>query len=461
MGEKRSLGTNGTWENGNALRSTAWVLGIFQLVLLVLFALNTSGGKEYIEGDPSKSGVVGYAMFSGVEIMMFVGFGYLMTFMKWYGVSAVGFTMVLTAMALQWAVLTEAFFHQWMELAEGDKWQYVDVNIYALLDSLYAVSAVLITFGALIGKVTPLQLIIVTIIELALHSLNFKVILGGLSVADLGGTYIDHMFGGYFGLAVAYMLGKPTSEPDTGHNNDLFSLIGTVFLWIYWPSFVAGADVPDSATQQTAIVNTILALASSTITAFIASSYFHEKGLFRPVDIQNATLAGGVAVGCVANLSIHPAGAIAIGIIASFVSTYGFNFIQPYLEKEWSLHDTCGIHNLHAMPSIVGAIASVITCAITIDDDKEIFGADKADEQWWRQLVGMFATLALAIITGIITGWICNTVAPAPDTIADFEDSEWWETAEDYGKGGDEKTNQTRAAANGQVEMNAVKANEA
>ena len=67
----------------------------------------------------------------------------------------------------------------------------------------------------------------------------------------------------------------------------------------------------------------------------------------------------------------------------------------------------------------------------------------------------------MARLRKCITGWICNTVAPAPDTIADFEDSEWWETADDYGKGGDEKVNQSRVAANGQVEMNTVKENEA
>ena len=68
---------------------------------------------------------------------------------------------------MQWAVLTEAFFDQWMN--GYPNWHYIDVTIYVLLDALYAVSAVLITFGGIIGKVSPFQLLIVTIIELALH----------------------------------------------------------------------------------------------------------------------------------------------------------------------------------------------------------------------------------------------------------------------------------------------------
>ena len=58
------------------------------------------------------------------------------------------------------------------------------------------------------------------------------------------------------------------------------------------PSFVAGAAVADSDQQQRAIVNTILALSASTICAFWMSSFLSKNKRFRPVDIQNATLAG-------------------------------------------------------------------------------------------------------------------------------------------------------------------------
>ena len=41
---------------------------------------------------------------------------------------------------------------------------------------------------------------------------------GALNVVDVGGTYSDHMFGAYFGLAVSYILGTPTSEPEMGRS---------------------------------------------------------------------------------------------------------------------------------------------------------------------------------------------------------------------------------------------------
>merc|ERR1719247_1915823 len=48
-----------------------------------------------------------YNFYVGIALMMFVGFGYLMTFLKQYGLGAVGFTMLITCLGVQWAVIVE------------------------------------------------------------------------------------------------------------------------------------------------------------------------------------------------------------------------------------------------------------------------------------------------------------------------------------------------------------------
>lgn len=58
--------------------------------------------------------------------------------------------------------------------------------------------------------------------------------------------------------------------------------------------------------------------------------------LFLQVHIQNATLAGGVAVGTCADMNIGPFGAMLIGLVAGVISTLGFK----YLSVSWKSQQT-------------------------------------------------------------------------------------------------------------------------
>jgi ammonium transporter Rh len=54
---------------------------------------------------------------------------------------------------------------------------------------------------------------------------------------DVGESIYVHVFGAYFGLTVSKFLHHKTIESeDEGsiYHSDLFSMIGTIFLWLYW-----------------------------------------------------------------------------------------------------------------------------------------------------------------------------------------------------------------------------------
>jgi len=53
------------------------------------------------------------------------------------------------------------------------------------------------------------------------------------------------------------------------------------------------------------------------------------------VHIQNATLAGGVAVGTMADMIIQPHGALLVGALAAVVSVIGYRFITVCTALFW------------------------------------------------------------------------------------------------------------------------------
>merc|ERR1712086_1117473 len=137
------------------------------------------------------------------------------------------------------------------------------------------------------------------------------------------------------------------------------------------------------------------------------------------VDIQNATLAGGVAVGSSADLVIQPAGALAIGTVAGLVSVYGYVYLQPWLEENYGLHDTCGVNNLHGMPGIMGGVAGAISSGLagnmaygqkigTVFHERlstEEGGSDRtAATQAEMQLCALMITVLISFSSGALTG---------------------------------------------------------
>jgi len=347
-----------------------------------------------------------YNYYVGVALMMFVGFGYLMTFLKSYGLGAVGLTMFITCIGVEFAVVVESF------MGKGE----LHIDFLSLLNGNFAVAAVLISFGGLIGKINPLQITILTLVELACYCGNKVFFLRQYAeeplIGDCGGTIIIHVFGAYFGLCAATVLGAPSDGTlnASSYVSDIFSLVGTVFLWLFWPSFVAGA-LPSGAGQTTALINTVLALCASTVVTFGLTPILMD-GKIGTVPIQNATLAGGVSIGATANL-VSPFGAIVVGGLAGALSTWGFVKTPMFGDV-----DTCGISNLHGMPGILGGLVSVAVPFIYADSGLVA----------WKQAVGLAGTLFIAGATGGATGGLLKGVGSSKQP---FNDSEIWECADD------------------------------
>ena len=155
-------------------------------------------------------------------------FTVVMTFLEKYGLSSVGFTMILTVLNMECNLIIEG-------LLTGS----TKISMDSIIDAEFSAATLLISFGALIGRVTPLQMCALAVAESVFYTLN-KVFLvfGVLKAEDVGGTLTIHMFGAFFGLAAACALG-PQRKPSASNNapsrvSDVFAFVGTTLLWVYW-----------------------------------------------------------------------------------------------------------------------------------------------------------------------------------------------------------------------------------
>lgn len=54
--------------------------------------------------------IIALTVFQDVHVMIFIGFGFLMTFLRRYSYSSIGFNLLLAALVLQWGTLTTGLF---------------------------------------------------------------------------------------------------------------------------------------------------------------------------------------------------------------------------------------------------------------------------------------------------------------------------------------------------------------
>lgn len=322
----------------------------------------------------------------GILAMLLVGFGFLMVFVKNYGFSALTGTYLLVAAALPVYMGLRSTGLLSAEAMHAN-------SVEAFLFAEFAAASALIAMGAVLGRLKVYQYGILGLLLVPFYMINEWLVLdGGLGITkgfvDAGGSIVIHAFGAYFGMGLTLMLSSAKHrampiESDT--TSDRFSMLGSMILWIFWPSFCS-AIVPEAQFAQT-VINVVLALCGATLATYIVGVLIRKKVAI--ADIANASLAGGVAIGATCNI-VEPAGAFAIGIIAGTLCVVGYTIIQPRLQARFKTVDTCGVHNLHGMPGLLGGLVGIAV----------VPSVAKA------QIAGIIFTVIFALIAGVISGAI-------------------------------------------------------
>ncbi|GCB71145.1 rh50-like protein [Scyliorhinus torazame] len=422
-----------------------------------------------------------FPVFQDVQVMIFVGFGLLMGFLKKYGYGGIAFNFMIAVFSVQWALLVQGWFYHFHH-------GRIHIGVYNLLTAETACATVMISFGAVLGKTSPVQILILSLLEVPIFTATEWIIMELLKIKDVGGSITIHLFACYFGLSVTTVLYRPGlkgGHKDEGadYNSDKLAMLGTLLLWVFWPSFNS-VFASSGHGQHRAVLHTYIGLSSCTLTTFAVSSLLDKRGKINIAHIQNAALAGGVAVGSAADMMVTPAGAFTLGCIASVLCTVGFKYLTPFLAKKLKIQDVCGINNLHGIPGFVGAIAGIATILLTADEsyghglydtfpervpkegDVKLAelarvlpqlkpgGGRSAWDQAQYQAAAIGVCLGIAVLGGTVTGFILKLpfLAQPKDEYC-FNDDPYFEVPEVEEKEEFEFTNKNNANNNQRLKL--------
>merc|ERR1712166_729493 len=385
-----------------------WFFILSEIVMIILYATCTKYGEgvhpaavttiqESINnGDPNLAKLIQkieakdrvqsyYPIFQDVHVMIYVGFGFLMVFLKKHCWTSVGYNFLIAAYSCRIAILVTGFWHM---VFKGE-FKKIPLEIASLIVCDFGAAAVLITFGAILGKCNIMQLWLLATLEIIFYGLNESICAQKLQAVDMGGSMYVHTFGAYFGLAASYFFSTKTkinadinsAKPNGagGYNSQTIAMVGTLFLWMFWPSF-NGALATENQ-QQRVIINTVMSISASCVAACGVSRFL--LGKLNMEVVLNATLAGGVSIGSSSDLVVTAGISMAIGTVSGIISALGFLKLNGWLREKIGLFDTCGVHNLHGLPGILGGVIGCFSAAY----------ADLAFKVDDEQLVNTFAAL--------------------------------------------------------------------
>ncbi|XP_027561709.1 blood group Rh(CE) polypeptide isoform X1 [Neopelma chrysocephalum] len=393
----------------NFRNSVPWVILLLEVLFLTrsYFVNLEHDGLDWLHSS--------YPDFQDVNHMVIFGFGFFLMVLRRYGFSSTGFNLLIIVLGVQFSVLVEdslVFFS--LEANEG--------ILKSIAKAFISMTAVVISTGAVLGKTNLMQLIVMTLVELIVFYVSRWINRRYLEIGDHLSLMHVHLFGAYFGLAVTSCFPEPSPRLDKNRStpkSDLFSMLGCVFLWVFWPSFNSLL----TQSGRKAALNTYFALAVSAVTAFMLSALTSKDGKFRMTHIHSAALAGGVIVSFTAEVISHPWIAMILGLLGSAITILGSHCLQRCLNPPLKIHDTSGVHFTFGLPAVLGALAQVVLLVI-----REWANSSSLGYLVLLHIGAFCQTISLALITGFITGFILNTrllkIIPVSKY---FEDQFYWE----------------------------------
>lgn len=159
--------TGGAWKPAKMKRNSTglrvrlpvliFTLEVVIVVLYVVFVTYDDSANAVLQNNQTKPMenllYQNYSVFADIQVMIFIGFGCLLAFFRRYGFGGMVFNFLTATFAIQWAILFQGFFQFYHD-------GKIHLGVMNLINAEFACAVVLISFGAVLGKTSPVQLLV-------------------------------------------------------------------------------------------------------------------------------------------------------------------------------------------------------------------------------------------------------------------------------------------------------------
>jgi len=400
-----------------------YFLIVFEAMMIVLYSIfvqfSTSGSARfqtnYNDASINHAGRF-FPLYQDIFVMIFVGFGFLFACFKNFSWSLIGIFFGASAWTIQFTILTSG----WWETIFTGRWDLkISLDISYFTDALNTAGAVIVGLGVILGRLNLGQSIIFATILTLTQSLMTNLVFYSFQANDIAGGMYIFLFGSVFGLFTSFVLNKRDKSQGKSfsfsRNSILFAWIGSLFLWVFWPSWVAFWATGKAALR--AVINTILSLTGSCVMSFLISPFL-SKGKLNIKHILFGSITGGVIMCSCADLITQPWAGFLMGCCAGTFALYGLEYVTPKMNKG-RFQDTCGGLFLFGLPGFLSGIVASIFAGISKyhdlgDELYKLYPLSYNNQRPTGHQAGLILAvivivIGLAFVAGLFTGWILNS----------------------------------------------------
>ena len=141
----------GPEHHASTIKNFAIGLLVWEIIVIVLFGVFVrlqNNTDKYLNADR-------YPAYQDVNVMMLIGFGYLMAFSKTTSWSAFSYTFFMNALMPQLYILLNAFWKRALEDGFHADNYYIYINEETFVSGLYSAASMFVNIGCVIGRVGP------------------------------------------------------------------------------------------------------------------------------------------------------------------------------------------------------------------------------------------------------------------------------------------------------------------